>query len=603
MAANPAISTQVHVSPFAIFRNRSFTLLWSGQLVSTIGDALTSLAASILVFRLTGSALSVGLMLIATALPTLLVGLIAGVFADRYDRKKIMIYACLARAVLVAAIPFVIPLNIVYLYLIVGLSAGVGQFFDPAHESVLPEVATDEELGAANSLMAISAFGSTAVGFAASGLIASRFPIEIAFYIDAATFLFSAVCILLIRIAPLKVEGKTDVGVILENLSAGAKFLFRNRILRSAFFIGIAYLLSVGLWNVLLLPFSIRALGASEFEYGLQEGLTSVGFVVGSLILARLVDRLREGQWVVISLLGMGVAGVAYALAQSIPVAIACVIVSGFMNAPYGIARRLIIQRNTPREMRGRVNSTFFVTRDVVLIIGMASAGLADIIDVRLLMGISAAMVIIPGVLSLYLPGFGLPAAEWRRALGYLRGAAAAPGLGIGRVATLADFDRLALRLPVAADLSTAIRDALIEQARVTDAPSGTAVVKIGEKSTAAYFILEGKAIAGLEKDGEYRVLEVLNAGDFFGEIAALTGTLRTANVVTEEPSTLLQVPAESLRGLMTDATMSKLVLSKMNERMNRMNLADLPRLASTDQASMRDLRTPQAEPEINPAT
>ena len=123
--------------------------------------------------------------------------------------------------------------------------------------------------------------------------------------------------------------------------------------------------------------------------------------------------------------------------------------------------------------------------------------------------------------------------------------------------------------------------------------------MKIGEKSNAAYFILEGKAIAGLEKDGEYRVLEVLNAGDFFGEIAALTGTLRTANVMTEEPTTLLQVPADSLRGLMADTTMSKLVLSKTNERMNRLNLADLPRLAGTDQASMRELRTPQTEPEL----
>src|SRR5512146_2089335 len=85
-------------SPFAIFRNRSFTLLWTGQLVSTIGSSLTSLAASILVFRLTGSAMSVGLMLMATAAPSLLVGLFAGVLVDRYDRRKIMIAADLIQA-------------------------------------------------------------------------------------------------------------------------------------------------------------------------------------------------------------------------------------------------------------------------------------------------------------------------------------------------------------------------------------------------------------------------------------------------------------------------------------------------------------------------
>src|SRR5512136_103846 len=92
-------------SPFAVFRNRNFTLLWTGQLVSTIGSALTSLAASILVYRITGSALSVGLMLMATALPTLLLGLVAGVVVDRYDRRRIMIAADLLRAILVFLIP------------------------------------------------------------------------------------------------------------------------------------------------------------------------------------------------------------------------------------------------------------------------------------------------------------------------------------------------------------------------------------------------------------------------------------------------------------------------------------------------------------------
>ena len=109
----------------------------------------------------------------ASAAPSLLVGLVAGVFVDRMDRKRIMITADVIRAVLVFSIPLLVPLNIAWLYVIVALSSAVGQFFDPAHESVLPEVASEEELAAANSLMAISAFGSTAIGFAASGLLAA----------------------------------------------------------------------------------------------------------------------------------------------------------------------------------------------------------------------------------------------------------------------------------------------------------------------------------------------------------------------------------------------------------------------------------------------
>src|SRR5512142_1271085 len=97
-------------SPLAVFRNRNFTLLWTGELVSTIGSSLTSLAASILIYRLTNSALSVGLMLMATAVPSLVLGLVAGVFVDRFDRKRIMVAADLVRAVLVALIPALVQL-------------------------------------------------------------------------------------------------------------------------------------------------------------------------------------------------------------------------------------------------------------------------------------------------------------------------------------------------------------------------------------------------------------------------------------------------------------------------------------------------------------
>src|SRR5919197_80169 len=163
-------------------------------------------------------------MLMATSLPSLLVGLIAGVFVDRYDRKQIMIVADLVRAVLVGAMPFLVPFGIAWLYTIVILSSAVSQFFNPAHASLLPETASDEELAAANAFMAISSFGSTALGFAAAGLIASQFPIEWAFYLDALSFLVSTLCIWQIRVAPLPVEDRTTVATVLRNLRGGARF-------------------------------------------------------------------------------------------------------------------------------------------------------------------------------------------------------------------------------------------------------------------------------------------------------------------------------------------------------------------------------------------
>jgi len=587
------------VSPYSVFRNRSFSLIWTGQLVSTAGSALTSLAAGILVFRLTNSALSVGLMLMATALPSLLVGLVAGVFVDRVDRKRIMIWSDILRAVIVALIPILVRSNIIWLYILVMLSSAVGRFFDPALDSSLPDMASAEELTAANSLMAISSFGSTAIGFAASGLIASAYSIDWAFYIDSLTFLFSVACVALIQLPVFKPEEKTSVSSVVVNLRAGLKYLFGNQLLRSIFMISAPVFLSFGLWNALLLPFALRALHANEFEYGIQEGLTSVGFVIGSLLMVRLANRLRDGQWLVISFIGMGIIGILYGFSTNIPLAILLVMISGFLNAPSSITRRVMIQRNTQRDMRGRVSSAFIVSRDFIFLIGMAAAGLADVVNVRALVIASSVLLVAAGVLGQFLPGIGHPAAQWRRTIALLRGAALAPGLGVGRAATAADFDLLASRFPDITGLRGQEWRDLAEDALVFDTPAGTTILRKGETSNNAYFILEGRAAAGRVEGDQYRLLEVLNAGDFFGEIAALTGAPRTANVVAEIPSTLLQLPSSALRKLMADPQTNRVFMSKMMERMLRMNMVDLPRYVGLDQNSLRELRTDeQAIPE-----
>ncbi|HEX8939833.1 MAG TPA: MFS transporter [Candidatus Limnocylindrales bacterium] len=592
----------VRPGPFAVLRRRNFALMWVGQLVSTIGSSLTAIAASILVYRLTGSALSVGLMLMATAAPSLVVGLVAGVFVDRVDRKRILMTADLLRGVLVFLIPLLVPSGIAWLYVLVLLSSAVTTFFDPAFESVLPELAPDEELASANSLMAISQFGSTALGFAAAGFIASAFSIDWAFRLDAASFVFSASCIFLTRLPSFSTEAETTVASVVTNLRSGVSFLTRTPILRSLLLVSVGVFFSFGLWNSLLLPFALRALHATEFEYSLQEGLTSLGFVAGSLLMAGLANRLREGQWLSLSFLAMGAVGVLYAVSSSVPLAIVLVMVSGFANAPSSIGRRLIIQRHTPRELRGRVNSGLFVARDLIFLLGMAAAGLADVIDVRDLVMLSAVLLVGAGLFALVLPGLGQPAAEWRRSIALLRAAPSVGGLSIGRAPTLDDLDSLVGLLPIMADLGDRDRGALLDRARVVEAAPGTCVVRRGDTSTAAYFILSGRVLVGHSIDeGGYRSLATLRPGDYFGEIAALTGSPRTADVAAEEPTTLLEVPAETLRSFMGHEVLNRLILATMSERLAETYAADLPRLAGLAPSDLRDLRTPRRPEPLRP--
>jgi CRP-like cAMP-binding protein/sugar phosphate permease len=590
-------------STFSVFRKRDFRLLWSAQLVSTIGTALTDLAAGILVFRETQSVAAVGLMFVATAVPTLIVGLIAGVFVDRYDRRKIMVIADLLRAAIVVSIPFLIHVNIVLLYVAVALVSTISQFFNPANDAVLPEVASDEELAAANSWIMISSFGSTSIGFALSGLLATAFSIEWAFYLDGLTFLFSAALIVLIKVGRIETQEDTSVGVVVANLKEGVATLFGTPILRNLLFTGMPVYFSFGLWNVLLLPFALDALHATEFEYGLQEGFTSVGFVVGSLMMAKWADRFREGSWIVVATIAMGLTGVFYGLSTSIVVAILLVTLSGFFNAPSSISRRVLLQRATPRELRGRVFSAFAVVRDVTFLIGISLAGLADVVPIRILVIASSIVLVLVGLWTGIVPGIGRPAAEWRRAMSALRSASAAPAIPtLVRPATMADFDGLAGYLPALARLDAQQRAALLAAATVRDVPAGATIVGVGEVGDAAYFILSGRVAAGTpEADGGYRSLSSMRAGDFFGEIAALTGSLRTATVAAEEPTTIMEVPAAALRALMTVPELGSIFLSKLTERLNRTNAADLPRFSGVDQASLKDLRTPRPSSEALP--
>ena len=582
-------------SMFAVFRKRDFSLLWTAQLISTAGSALTDLAAAIYVFRVTGSALAVGLTLMVTAVPSLVVGLLAGVFVDRHDRKLIMMVTCLIQAVTVGLIAVVLGIDAIALpglFVLLLVNAGFKQFFDPAHDSLIPEMASDDELAAANSFLSIAAFGSTAIGFAGAGLLAA-FDLRFAFIIDATSFVICALLIKLMgRYEMPTPDDEASVEVILANLKSGLGTLFGTQVLRSLFLVGALMFFSFGLWNVLLLPMSLRELHATEFQYGLQEGLTSVGFVLGSFFMARFSSKLPEPIWVAVGLTAMGIAGVLYASATSIPFAILLVTISGFFNSPTSVARSVLLQRNTPREMRGRVFSAYYVMRDVIFLFGMAGAGLADIINVRVLITFASVLLFGSAAIALVAPGLGIRALRAARAR--LEEAETAPALGGTplRPATLADFDRLVGKLSTFARLSPSQRDAFVRDANVREVPAGTRILEHGDTASSAYFILDGSATAGIPDGDSYRGLSTMGAGDFFGEIAALTGSPRTADVVADSETTLMEVPADALRATMAVPEIQKLVFSTLTSRLLRTESADLPRLAGQDQEALRDLRT-----------
>ncbi|HYN69958.1 MAG TPA: cyclic nucleotide-binding domain-containing protein, partial [Candidatus Eisenbacteria bacterium] len=211
------------------------------------------------------------------------------------------------------------------------------------------------------------------------------------------------------------------------------------------------------------------------------------------------------------------------------------------------------------------------------------------------LMAIAGGIMVVAGIAGQFMPGIGRPAAEWRHAVRLLRTAPSAPSLAVGRAATMMDMDRLIGVLPEIGRLSIPRRSEFLTGALIRRAAPGDAVVRVGETSDAAYFVLDGRVVAGIPaEEGEFRALSAMGTGDFFGEIAAITGSPRTANVVAEQQTDLLEVPAATLKSLMDQPEISAIVRSKLTERLTRTANADLVRLAGLDQRDMRDLRRPR---------
>jgi len=231
----------------------------------------------------------------------------------------------------------------------------------------------------------------------------------------------------------------------------------------------------------------------------------------------------------------------------------------------------------------------------------MSAAGLADLMDVRFLYLISALMLLLAGLVVLVIPGLGQPAAQWKRTISLLRGVEAAPRLGAGRPATVVEVERFISRMPELVELNPKERAQLASDTLVAEASVGKVVVYRGETSDAAYFILKGSVAAGFLKDDEYVILRYMHEGDFFGEVAALTGKQRTANIITEEDSEFLIIPSKVMRRL-TDrfGSLREMFHSTISERLS---LTELPIGGGLDQQSLRELRTNQPVMEEEPAS
>ena len=182
-------------------RNRAFRQLWLGQVVSQMGDWFDTIALYTIILNLTGSGRDVGLLLVARFVPSFLFGPLSGVVADRFSRQKIMIISDLLRAVVVLGFLFVRRADQLWIvYVLTVLQLGLSTFFEPAKTAAIPSIVEDRELVAANAISSVTWSVMLTLGAAIGGVITGWFGTDVAFILDAATYLLSAALIASIRV-------------------------------------------------------------------------------------------------------------------------------------------------------------------------------------------------------------------------------------------------------------------------------------------------------------------------------------------------------------------------------------------------------------------
>src|SRR5579885_89894 len=188
----------------AILRQRDFALLWSGDVISIVGDWVLIVGLPIYILILTHSVLATGAMLIAARIPSLLFGPVAGVFVDRWDRKRVMIVANALFALWLLPLLLVNSLERVWVvYLVQFAESSIGQFFMPAESALLPNLVRKEQLVAANSLNSLSDNLARLVGPALGGIIIGLAGLPGVVLVDAVSFILAGLLLMGIRGAPV----------------------------------------------------------------------------------------------------------------------------------------------------------------------------------------------------------------------------------------------------------------------------------------------------------------------------------------------------------------------------------------------------------------
>jgi len=403
-----------------VLKNRNFFLLWIGQIISQLGDRLGQMALIAFVYlRSPGSTLQIAKILSFTIIPVFLIGPLAGVYVDRWDRRKTMYICDFMRSLLVLAIPLFLfyAKNLALIYLLIFIAFSIGRFFVPAKLSIIPDLVDNKSLLVANTLINTSGMIAAVLGFGISGVLVEKLGAKSGFYLNALTFLVSGSFIFLISkkfLAKMSLEdvGKEIVEVIRKSVFAevkeGVLYFIRKKDIR--FTAGIIFALwsALGSVYVVIIVFVQKALHSATKDLGLLVMFLGIGLFLGSLVYGKFGQRISHYKIIFVALVLSGIMLTIFALGihyfPNFLLAALLALCLGLIVSPIMIASNTIIHNVSDNEMLGKIFSSLEIVMHLGFLLFMfISSILAEKFSPLLILVIVGSLLSLLGLVSLLL--------------------------------------------------------------------------------------------------------------------------------------------------------------------------------------------------------
>jgi MFS family permease len=359
----------------AAFRYRDFRLFWFSLFVSNVGTWMQMTATNWLLYQLTDSPFQLGLNGIFRAVPAIFLGLISGTFADRYDRKRLLLLTQVALALLTLGLAILDNSGSIQawqIYAFTFISAAVGSFDGPARQALFPSLVPRSALPNAIALNSLLWKGAALIGPSLGGIAISLLGTSGAFYANAASFLVVVIALIMMRSSTARAEKRHD---FFAEVKDGFTYMVSKPII-----LGIMVMEAVssvfGLDNAMLTIFASDVFQVGAHGFGFLQSSRGLGAVIGSSLFIGMGRQPAQGNILMIAAILYGLCFAVFGVAPSFVLAVILLAMVGATDAIWSAARGTILQLTTPERFRGRVMGVFQLSNRGLHPLGQTETGL-----------------------------------------------------------------------------------------------------------------------------------------------------------------------------------------------------------------------------------